>query len=354
MQKVISTEKKIINAFDKLGKTIENFLYCGENTQKELFPELFFAREKAEILNPWFERQFVDFSLQNIRNWLNSEKLFDWLSQNKVHFTDVQKNVGIIMAGNIPLVGFHDLLSVLLSGHKAIIKLSSKDMFLLPVLISCLKDIYPDIDRQIIYSSDIGTFVDAIIATGSNNTINQLKYKYQNQKTILRGTRNSIAVLSGNETDKQMNALADDIFLYFGLGCRSVSKIFLPDKKDILEGLKKAVQKFNWICQHKEWSDNLRFQKAKLLTHNYTFINCNSIILIENSKLDSPIATLYFETYNSLDEIKCYLQENEQHIQCVIGDASLNSNWINFGNSQIPDLNDFADGINILQFLSEL
>ena len=345
---------KVINALNELGKVIVLFIESNEIKQKDFFPELFFARLESQRLNTWFVSCFIDCALKNIRKWLFSENLNYWLSKNRVNFNDIPKNIGIIMPGNIPLVGFHDFLSVILSGNRVIIKLSSKDSFLLPALTSYIIKIYPEMSDYIFFTDTVPENVDAVIATGSDNTIRSLKYFYKNKTSLFRGTRNSVAILSGNETDEQLSALADDIFLYFGLGCRSVSKIYLPDNKNIFERLKTAFQKYNWILKHKDWNDNLKLQKAKLLTHRSSFIDYNSIIFIQNSSINSPVATINYEIYDSVDNVLNSLKVNESSIQCIVGSKEIDRSLIDFGCSQSPNLNDFADGINVLRFLSEL
>ncbi len=346
-------QDKIIDAFDYLGSVIEEFLLLSEDEQIIKYPELSTAVRDSQKQNIWFVNSFIVNSLKGIRLWLDKKTLSDWCSQNNIRCAKTPKKVGLVMAGNIPLVGFHDLLSVLITGNKAIVKLSSKDIVLLPVLTSYLTKKCYELSKNILFVQEIKDDIDALIATGSSNTMRYFSYRYEKVPSILRGTRNSIAVMTGKETSKQIDELSKDICLYFGMGCRSVAKVYVPDEK-VIPRLQNSLSKFSWMNQHKDWSDNLRFQKAVMLTRGQSFVDCGPVVLLQESKLNSPMSVIHFEKYDSIDLLKRSLKALEPMVQCVVGDTMVDHEWVPFGRSQYPDINDFADRVNTLEFLESI
>ncbi|HPW66325.1 MAG TPA: acyl-CoA reductase [Salinivirgaceae bacterium] len=343
----------IIDALDKLGSIIKEFLLISEEERVIKCPELSAAVLDCHKQNSWFVKPFVINSLEGVSQWLNKNTLWNFYNENKIEFAKNPKTIGLIMAGNIPLVGFHDFLAVLLTGHKAIVKLSSKDTILLPTLVSNLEKDYPEIIKRIYFVQEMTNSLDALIATGTNNTMNYFSYKYGQTPSILRGSRSSVAILTGKETAKQIEELTKDICLYFGMGCRSVAKIYMPDEKSIKQ-IQDSLSAYYWMTNHKDWSDNLRFQKAMMLTRGEIFYDCGPVIMVQESKLSSPMSVVHFEIYKSIEEVKNSLKALNSMVQCVVGDTKINNSWVPFGKSQYPDINDFADGINTCDFIMQL
>lgn len=257
------------------------------------------------------------------------------------------------MAGNIPLVGFHDFLSVLVSGNKAYIKMSSKDPTLLPVLSTYLVKSCHELSKHIHFVEELPQTIDALIATGSNNTMRYFSFRYEKIPHILRGSRSSIAVLTGKESNQDIDRLTQDICLYFGMGCRSVAKLYVPDDK-MISRIQNSLLKYAWMTEHRDWSDSLRFQKAVMLTRGQSFVDCGSVVMLQESKINSPMSVVHYEKYNSLEQVKRSLKALDSMVQCVVGDTNLCDDWTPFGKSQYPDINDFADRVNTLKFIESL
>ncbi len=343
----------VINAFDKLGSIIEDFLLMSEDERIINYSELSTALLDSQKQNNWFVNPFVINSLKGIRLWLDKETLLNFCNENKLKVAKNPKKIGLVMAGNIPLVGFHDFLIILLSGHKTIIKLSSKDTILLPMLASYLTTECPELTQYIHFVNEMTDDLDALIATGTNNTMRYFSYRYGQIPSILRGNRNSVAVITGKETTEQIHELSKDICLYFGMGCRSVAKVYVPDEK-IIRRIQDSLSEYAWMNEHKDWSDNLRFQKAVMLTRGQVFYDCGPIVMTQESKLNSPMSVIHFERYESIERVKRSLKALDPIVQCVVGDNKIDNSWISFGKSQYPEINDFADRINTCDFIKQI
>ena len=343
----------IIKAFAYLGAVIEDFLLLSEDEQIVKFPELSSAIRESRRQNAWFVNPFVINALKGIRYWLDEETLAGWITDNDVSEDAKTKKIGLIMAGNIPLVGFHDFLSVLLTGNKAYVKMSSKDTTLLPVLSTYLVKSCPNLTKQIHFVEELPKNMDAIIATGSNNTMRYFSYQYEKIPHILRGSRSSIAVLTGEENSSQIDMLTQDICLYFGMGCRSVTKIYIPDE-NLIPRIQNSLSKFTWMTEHRDWADSLRFQKAVMLTRGQSFYDCGPVVMLQESRLISPMAVIHYEKYSSLEKVKNTLKALDPMVQCVVGDPTKCQEWIPFGKSLYPEVNDFADRVNTLSFINSL
>lgn len=307
--------------------------------------------QKAFVYNNWFTPSNQVLAIQALGNELSFEKLQNWTKAYPAVLAEKEpKRVAIIMAGNIPLVGFHDLLSVLISGHIALVKPSSDDEVLLKWVIDELISIEPLFANQIEWAKEgkLKEF-DAVIATGSNNSHRYFEQYFKNKKSLLRKNRNSIAVLHGNETHEQLEALADDVFRYFGLGCRNVSKVFWP-KGYFPEPVFKAFEKYADIIHHHKYANNYTYHKAIFLMNQTKHLDNNFILVKEDEKLASPLGVLLFQEYETQDEISNWLIEHKDEIQCVVGEGF----GLDFGQSQCPTLSDYADGVDTLAFLSEL
>lgn len=304
---------------------------------------------KTFIYNTWFTIDNINQALQNIAiEFLNKEKLENWISGygSKITTHDT-KTIAIVAAGNIPMVAFHDILCVLISGNKLQLKLSEKDQYLLPFLLEQLIVIEPDFKELISIQFKLEKF-DAIIATGSNNTAKHFAYYFGKYKNIIRRNRNSVAILTGEETKEDIENLGHDIFDYFGLGCRNVSKIFVPEKYD-LYSLKDGLTKHIGVNQHNQYMNNLDYQRTLYLMNQTPLIDIDFINIVENNSLHSPISCLHVERYKTLEDVKKIIAEQAENIQCVIGKG-----YLEFGKSQQPGLSDYADNVDTMEFILNL
>lgn len=304
---------------------------------------------KTFIYNTWFTIDNINQALQNIAiEFLNKEKLENWISGygSKITTHDT-KTIAIVAAGNIPMVAFHDILCVLISGNKLQLKLSEKDQYLLPFLLEQLIVIEPDFKELISIQFKLEKF-DAIIATGSNNTAKHFAYYFGKYKNIIRRNRNSVAILTGEETKEDIENLGHDIFDYFGLGCRNVSKIFVPEKFD-LYSLKDGLTKHIGVNQHNQYMNNLDYQRTLYLMNQTPLIDIDFINIVENNSLHSPISCLHVERYKTLEDVKKNIAEQTENIQCVVGKG-----YLEFGKSQQPGLSDYADNVDTMEFILNL
>ncbi|MGD0342477.1 MAG: hypothetical protein ABSA76_12305 [Bacteroidales bacterium] len=335
--------KDRIESFSKLGEILRDSL-AGKETKYS--SELIQLIEIQHLKNPWFTPDNVRMAVMAIAEQLTKENLTEWTS----HYTELNNErnpvkVGLIMAGNIPMVGFHDFLSVLISGNDPIVKASSKDLELMHFTGDILIDINPAFGDKIEFTEGSLSGFDVIIATGSDNTSRYFEYYFGKYPNIIRKNRNSIAMLNGTETDDELEALGMDVFSYFGLGCRNVSKIFVPAGYDFSRMLK-VWDKYSDLIRHSKYASNYDFSKAVYLVNREKFIDAGFVLLKENKGLSSPVAVLYYEHYNSLDEAERITEKLNEKIQCFCG-----KNHIPFGKAQFPSLWDYADGIDTLEFL---
>jgi hypothetical protein len=309
--------------------------------------------QEAYLFNNWFT---IDMQMRAIQAWANlleENKLAEWLKSYQFPDLSEPKTIAIIMAGNIPLVGFHDLLSVLISGNIALVKVSSDDSVLMKWVISQIIEIEPQMTHYIRFAEDyqLKNF-DAVIATGSNNSNRYFEYYFRNKPNLLRKNRKSLAILSGNESDEELSLLADDVFLYFGMGCRNVSKLLVP-KGYNLEPMFIAFEKYKDIINHNKYANNYTYHKALFLMNQDPHLDNGFLIVKQDDALDSPLSVLMFSIYETEDEVQSFLALHQDHIQCVVG-SSQQKNWIPFGKSQDPKLTDYADGVDVIQFLIDL
>ncbi|MGC4036542.1 MAG: acyl-CoA reductase [Chitinophagaceae bacterium] len=306
------------------------------------------AKYKASQKNGWFIPHFIDMATTNIAElFLSKSILAEWADKYELpEENNIPKVVGIIMAGNIPLAGFHDFLSVFISGNKAAIKLSSKDDILLPHLTGKLIEWEPMLQHEIEYREMLKG-CDAYIATGSNNTSRYFEFYFGKYKNIIRRNRTSVAILEGSETTDELEKLADDVYLYFGLGCRNVTKLFVPENYDFVP-LLTAFKKYTFLADHHKYKNNYDYNLALHVLNNKFYMSNESIILSESNELFSPISQLNYEFYTDKHQVEKKLDGNND-VQCIVGHS-----YIPFGHSQSPTIDDFADGINTLKFLLEL
>ncbi len=304
---------------------------------------------KVKNENPWFTPGSVDLALEGIRRYLDGAKLRKWVSSYNTS-EKKSKTVGLVMAGNIPLAGFHDLLAVLVSGHAAMAKLSSKDSVLTTFLTSKLVTIEPRFETLISLPAQLKHF-DAVIATGSDNSARYFHYYFDKYPHIIRKNRSSCAILSGSESTDDLILLGRDVFSYFGLGCRNVSKIFIPADFDPVR-LISAWDIFVDIIHHHKYHNNYDYQKSILLVNKLPFYDSGFVILQESEKLVSPISVVYLERYKDRDDLGAKLELSTDKIQCIVGNTEGAS--VPFGQAQSPELWDYADRVDTMKFLETL
>lgn len=333
--------KERINAFSNLGQSLNNWILLFESNQSS---PLDTAIRQAFHHNGWFSEDQVLNSLKELAYWLNKNKLEDWI--NNYSITDIApKTVGVIMPGNIPLVGFHDYLSVLLSGHKLLGKLSSKDEILPKFIHNELLKIEPRFAESVDFSTQRFTNVDAVIATGSDNSSRYFEYYFAKKPHIIRKNRTSIAVLEGKETKEDLFELGKDVFGYYGLGCRNVTKLYLPKNFD-RDWLYSGIIDHADIINNHKYQNNYDYHKSLYLLNQDEIWDNNFLLLKNDTSISSPIGVLFYEEYDDIKTLETELSLISDQIQCRIG-----VNGFPFGYAQKPELTDYADDIDVLQFL---
>ncbi len=334
-----------INAFASLGKFLKQIVFENENSKAKK------TIKKAETENGWFTSENIIGALNNWSDALSEKNLQQWVSKYEIEETK-PKNIAIIMAGNIPLVGFHDFLSVLITGNKVLAKLSSNDKTLLPLFAEYLISVEPEFKNYIVFTEERLKNFDAVIATGSNNTARYFDYYFGKYPNIIRKNRNSVAVLTGKESEEDLKMLADDIFCYFGLGCRNVSKLYIPESYDF-EPFFKAMLSWKEIIHNHKYINNYDYNKAVYLMDSFPLLDNEFMLLKEDDGFSSPISVVFYEKYTSLDNLKEELKTKSENIQCTVSTAGL-PNEITFGKAQHPELWDYADGVDTIDFLLKL
>lgn len=327
-----------VESFKKLGEQLRNL------SEAEL-DELYF---RATSFNNWFTRENVVHSIKSIGEMLRADKLDQWTKNYNLPEKS-EKQIALIMAGNIPLVGFHDFLSVLIAGHSVVAKLSSQDPYLLKEVVSLLIKINPAFENKIELTQETITGFDAVIATGSNNSARYFEQYFGKYPNIIRKNRSSVAVLTGDETSEDIQALGSDIFQYYGLGCRNVSKLLVPEGFDFPPFIK-ALEDFKWVADHHKWVNNYDYNKSIYLVNEETHLDSGFFLMKEDNSLVSPISVLFYEFYKNEKDLNDKLTQQEKQIQCVVQKGTK----IGLGEAQQPELWDYADGVDTLKFLSEL
>ncbi len=350
---------KRLNAFVKLGSVIQMFLNYGEIVEdsewinfKKRFDDLLRSSHEE---NPWFIEKNVRYAFSVIAKTLKEEKLAIWIKKYQQHIINrkMVKKVGVVLAGNIPLVGFFDFMYVLISGNSFIGKLSSKDRSLLPFVSELLISIEPAFEKRIEFIEEKLTGFDAIIATGSNNSARYFKYYFGRYPNIVRKNRNGVGVLSGNETRKELLALGKDMLLYFGLGCRNVSKIYVPDQYSF-EQLFDALKEYSWLANHNKYMNNHDYYKSIYLIDQLKHFDNGVLILKEDKSFATPISIVHYEYYTNYEKLNRELIENSTKIQCIVANTDKIDSCFPYGTTQDPGLGDYADGIDTMKFLLTL
>tara|TARA_B100000809_G_scaffold264657_1_gene321083 strand:+ start:9930 stop:10988 length:1059 start_codon:yes stop_codon:yes gene_type:complete len=343
-----------LDAFSSLGTFLSQFTKNGIEKKENIpYNDLFFDAfkmqlKRAQEFNGWFTQDNVLFSLESWSKALSQENLNKWTSSYDFSI-EVPKTVAIIMAGNIPLVGFHDFLSVLVSGHNVLAKLSSNDKHFLPLISKYLEYIQPSFKGNIEFTEKKLEGFDAVIATGSDNTARYFDYYFGKHPHVIRKNRNTVAVLSGLETHETLEKMSDDIFQYFGLGCRSISKIYLP-KGYNLDILFKAVFKHKDIINYDRYANNYEYNKAVYLMSLFDIRENGFLMLKEDPSYSSPISSLFYEYYDNIHSLQEKIVNDSDKIQCVTSDIKV-LNGIPLGATQKPQLWDYADNVDTISFL---
>ncbi|MDY0989836.1 Acyl-CoA reductase (LuxC) [Flavobacterium sp. ACN2] len=348
----LETKKSV---FVELGKFLSQFSE-GASAQKSdvLYNDIFFDDFEnlislSQSHNGWYTPEQVYFSIQSWAEALTNENIDKWLSAYKIDQKGDAKTVALILAGNIPLVGFHDFLSVLITGNKALIKTSSNDQHLLPFLAKYLIAVDENLKDNITFVEGKLENFDAVIATGSNNTARYFEYYFKDKPSIIRKNRNSAAILTGKETTEELEALGEDIFRYFGLGCRNVSKLFIP-KEYSFDTFFQAMFKYQDVIHYEKYANNYDYNKAVFLMSNFKLLDNGFLTLKEDSSYASPISSVFYEYYESLEELKKRLQDDTDQIQCIVSN-NITADSIAFGETQKPQLWDYADNVDTITFL---
>lgn len=317
---------------------------CG--LTREEFEKFRGMMGREMVHNPWFTLSNVQSALKGIAFLLEPKRLTAFA--DNYTFRENPKRVAIVMAGNIPLVGFHDLLCVLVTGNTAICKLSSGDNRLLQQVILWLYEWNPELKQRIEISFGPLKHYDAVIATGSDNTINQFENYFRTVPHLFRRNRTSVALLEGSESNEELAALASDCFLYFGMGCRNVSKILVPENFD-LNRIFENFLSISEIIQHHKYGNNYDYNRTVYLMNQIPFLDNNVFLLKEDEGLHAPLSVIYFQRYNDISEVNAFLDQYEEQIQVVVG-----KDRIPFGKAQNPEIDDFADNIDTCNWLNSI
>jgi hypothetical protein len=347
-----------IKAFVELGKIMgraSESLTEPSSDFKGQYPVFYESLHTANHYNPWFTTANIAFALKTWQSALNQVSIQGWVSQYKPAIQNIEpKKIAAIMAGNIPLVGFHDFISTLMAGHSIIGKLSSEDKILLPAISDVLCTIEPSFKQRIEFTESTIKDFDAIIATGSNNTARYFEYYFTKYPHIIRKNRNGVAVLSGGESDEALQRLGSDICTYFGLGCRNVTKVFLPagsDPSKLFNAIEPYVKVLN---DHYKFMNNHSYYSSVYLLNTTPHLDNGVFILTESEQYSSPIPVLYYQFYENIETLKEKLLQEDELIQCVANDIFTSAKTVPLGSTQCPGLTDYADGIDTMKFLLNL
>ena len=350
-----------IEAFSILGKFLKQIEKGEKNSDCDDLNELFYNDfneliAQVSIYNPWFTEQNIKKAIAAIAENLDKNSLSTFLAPYRTNFPENKdpKRVAVIMAGNIPLVGFHDFLCVLLSGNRFVGKLSSDDKYLLPFLSKIIIKIEPTFFDYIEFTEGQLKNMQAVIATGSNNTARYFDYYFSKYPTIIRKNRNAVAVLTGKEKKEDLTRLGEDIFQYFGLGCRSVSKLFVP-KGYIFDSFYESILSFQDIININKYGNNYDYNRTVyLMSSDTSLLDNNFLLLKESQQYASPIGVLFYEFYEDVEQLNRRLAQDAEQIQCIVSMDSAIERAIPFGQAQCPALNDYADGVDTMKFLLTL
>ena len=359
-------DSAFISAFTRLGKFLGQFA-DPQGTDYELeLPEIedlnshfhgSFSQvlDREPVLNPWFTPDFLRKALKGISTMLEEEVLQKWLLPYELGepAMGLRRRVGLVMAGNIPLVGFHDLMCVLAAGHDALVKPSSSDSRLIRNIADLLSFIDPGLGERIRLTDERLSGLDAVIATGSNNSARYFEYYFRDIPHVIRKNRNGVAVLAGTETEEELHALGEDIFTYFGMGCRNVTKLYIPEKYD-LKGLLHVLDRFYQLSQHHKYANNVEYYRTIYLMNLESFLDNGVLLLKEDPAISSPVGVAFYERYSEIEEVQQKLDLHREEIQCIVSTCPDIRDSIQPGSTQAPMPWDYADGVDTIRFLKEI
>jgi len=351
---MIPSLQQRIEYFVRLGETLtqvcDHYYSTDKDSEQPANVQLIEnAIQTSQHKNKWFSEENQYHMLASWSNLLSEESLKLWLDGYEIpENNDNPKVVAMILAGNIPLVGFHDVLCGIITGNRVKAKLSSDDQILLPAIWEAMKDGYPEVNAMLEFQDFTIKGFDAAIATGSNNSARYFHSYFSKYPHIIRKNRNSVAVLSGNESSEELRKLGEDIFSYFGLGCRNVTKLMLPEGFQI-NRIFEAIYDFNPIVNHNKYANNYDYHKALWMLNREDLLDNGFVLFRRSDALASPVGSVFYDFYSSKQELESYLNENGEAIQCIVG-----GEHIPFGEAQSPGLSDYADNIDTLEFLLQM
>jgi len=351
-----------ISTFTRLGEFLSQFSEGARSASPELaelnenhFLEFSSILETEHIYNPWFTLESIHKALHGISKMLNEEVLTKWFSENELMASpqsDV-KTIGLVLAGNIPLVGFHDLLCVLASGFKVLAKPSSKDDRLIKKVAEIIGAIDPELGSKIEFVDEKLTGMDAVIATGSNNSARYFEYYFRDIPHIIRKNRNGVAVLTGNESKAELAGIGEDIFSFFGMGCRNVTKIYIPEDYD-LKVLLEVLDAYHPLRQHNKYSNNVDYNRTMYLMNRVPLLDNEVLLLKEDPAIASPVGVVFYERYSEIVWVQEQLTEHSEEIQCIVSLHPGIQSALKPGSTQEPMPWDYADGVDTITFLKKL
>jgi len=352
-----------IRVFSELGRFLGQFRQENapeepglDDLNRQWFLSFGETIRQEEVHNPWFTEKWVRMALSGITGMLEPDTLEKWLEPYGLQDNPSGQKcltIGLVMAGNIPLVGFHDLMSVLAAGHRALVRPSTKDDRLIRLVAQIIAAIDAETGNRITFTDSRLEGMDAVIATGSNNSSRYFSYYFRKIPHVIRKNRNGVAVLTGKETAAQLEALGLDIFSYFGLGCRNVTKLYLPRDYDPAT-LLDALTMFEWVSQHNKYSNNVAYYRTIYLMNRQSFLDNGFLLLKDDPAIASPVGVVYYERYSEIEEIPALIQQRREEIQCVVSAHTGIVGAVRPGQSQRPLPWDYADGTDTMQFLNEL
>jgi len=348
--------KERIELLETTGEWFRSFAAnggIGKYVDDPVIGKLTRLAEKTYAENPWFTPENIKHAIDAWGEALTPEKIRQWAGNYKLPQKEGSKykKLGLVTAGNIPMVGMHDLICILLTGTRSVVKLSSNDKVLLPGIFKLMEEEMPEVQGQVTFTEGrLGGF-DAVIATGSDNTARYFEYYFGKYPNIIRKNRNGVAVLTGQESKEELKGLAADMLRYFGLGCRNVSKLFVPAGYDFTE-LLSITESFPGLSDHNKYRNNYDYQKSILLINKTEHLDSGNLLLTKNNSMSSPISVVYFEEYVSPGHVSETLQNSDGKIQCVVSGEKGIRGVIPFGKTQKPELWDYADDMDIVLFLT--
>ena len=346
-----------ISAFVELGKVFR-YISGNKDTAEWTDQKVLSLTENLENhitdayhYNGWYTPDMVNHMIEALGAALTKKNIVHWLDQyaDKLVGDRQPATIAIVMAGNIPLVGFHDMMCVLVSGNRMLAKLSSDDKKLIPAVAELLTYFNPGFKDKVIFTDGKLEKFDAVIATGSNNTSRYFEYYFGKYPNIIRRNRNGVALLNGNETKKELEGLADDVFLYYGLGCRNVSKIYVPLEYDLIP-LLQVLELKKSITENHKYFNNYEYNKAIYLVNSTRHYDTGTLLLTESEQIASSVSVLYYEYYNDIEVVYKQLNEKMDAIQCIVTNEKDLPGIVDFGDSQQPNLWDYADGVDTMKF----